>query len=53
MSDTPAVISTSASGTVEIGDELAVKRLGFGAMRLTGEGIWGEPPGERRKRQSG
>ena len=26
-----------------IGDELEVKRLGFGAMRITGEGIWGEP----------
>ncbi|GAB2475142.1 aldo/keto reductase [Jatrophihabitans fulvus] len=31
-----------ASGTVEIGDR-TVHRLGFGAMRLTGKGIWGEP----------
>src|SRR5580698_2007130 len=32
----------------EIGGELAVHRLGFGAMRVTGPGIWGEPadPGE-------
>jgi pyridoxine 4-dehydrogenase len=29
--------------TFEIGGELRVKRLGFGAMRLTGDGIWGEP----------
>src|ERR1700686_4528399 len=32
----------SASGTFKLGDK-AVHRLGFGAMRLTGPGIWGEP----------
>jgi len=32
-----------ASGTFRIGGELEVNRLGFGAMRVTGEGIWGEP----------
>lgn len=32
-----------ASGTFNIGGDLPVYRLGFGAMRLTGEGIWGEP----------
>ena len=32
----------NASGTVRVGD-LSVHRLGFGAMRLTGPGIWGEP----------
>ena len=32
------------SGTFKIGGDLAVYRLGFGAMRLTGPGIWGEPP---------
>ncbi len=31
------------SGTFLIGDELPVRRLGFGAMRLTGDGVWGEP----------
>jgi aryl-alcohol dehydrogenase-like predicted oxidoreductase len=31
------------SGTFKIGGDLPVHRLGFGAMRLTGEGIWGEP----------
>ena len=38
-------ISTSAdsSGNVSLGGELTVNRLGFGAMRLTGEGIWGPP----------
>jgi aryl-alcohol dehydrogenase-like predicted oxidoreductase len=30
------------SGTLEIGD-LTVNRLGFGAMRITGKGVWGEP----------
>jgi aryl-alcohol dehydrogenase-like predicted oxidoreductase len=32
-----------ASGTVSLGGELTVRRLGFGAMRITGEGIWGPP----------
>jgi len=32
------------SGAFAIGGDLLVHRLGFGAMRLTGEGIWGEPP---------
>src|SRR6266516_1798467 len=31
------------SGTFAIGGDLPVRRLGFGAMRLTGSGIWGEP----------
>src|SRR2546429_3700641 len=35
-----------ASGTLTIGGDLEVCRLGFGAMRLTGEGIWG-PPADR------
>jgi aryl-alcohol dehydrogenase-like predicted oxidoreductase len=36
----------AAAGTVTLGGELTVKRLGFGAMRLTGRGIWG-PPADR------
>jgi pyridoxine 4-dehydrogenase len=35
--------SAAASGSFEIGGELAVHRLGFGAMRITGRGVWGEP----------
>src|SRR5512133_2180075 len=31
------------SSTFEIGGDLPVNRLGFGAMRITGEGIWGWP----------
>jgi aryl-alcohol dehydrogenase-like predicted oxidoreductase len=33
----------SQSGTVRIGGERSVVRLGFGAMRITGPGIWGPP----------
>jgi aryl-alcohol dehydrogenase-like predicted oxidoreductase len=40
MSSTP---SAAASGQFRIGGELSVNRLGFGAMRITGKGIWGEP----------
>ena len=32
------------AGTVEIGGDITVNRLGFGAMRITGRGIWGDPP---------
>lgn len=35
--------NAAAAGTLEIGD-LSVNRLSFGAMRITGEGVWGEPP---------
>jgi pyridoxine 4-dehydrogenase len=31
------------SGTFALGGELNVRRLGFGAMRITGDGIWGPP----------
>ena len=33
-----------AAGTVSLGGQVRVNRLGFGAMRLTGKGIWGQPP---------
>jgi pyridoxine 4-dehydrogenase len=33
-----------AAGTIDLGGDLTVNRLGFGAMRITGRGIWGEPP---------
>jgi pyridoxine 4-dehydrogenase len=36
-------LSAAGSGTISLGDELTVNRLGFGAMRLTGDGIWGPP----------
>ena len=31
------------SGTFQIGGDLPIHRLGFGAMRITGNGVWGEP----------
>jgi pyridoxine 4-dehydrogenase len=36
-------LSANAAGKVSLGGEISVHRLGFGAMRLTGEGIWGPP----------
>jgi aryl-alcohol dehydrogenase-like predicted oxidoreductase len=36
-------IPAAAAGELTLGD-LTIRRLGFGAMRITGEGIWGEPP---------
>ena len=38
-SDQPAL----ASGTFDLGDGLTVRRLGYGAMRITGDGVWGPP----------
>jgi pyridoxine 4-dehydrogenase len=40
-----------SAGTFTLGGDLIVNRLGFGAMRITGEGIWGEPkdPDEARR----
>ncbi len=34
----------AAAGTIDLGGDLTVRRLGFGAMRVTGRGIWGDPP---------
>src|SRR5437588_5153698 len=36
-------LSAASAGTVALGGELTVNRLGFGAMRLTGDGVWGPP----------
>ena len=36
-------VDAKASGTFAIGGDMSVNRLGFGAMRITGKGIWGEP----------
>ena len=38
----------SAAGTIGVGGDLTVNRMGFGAMRITGEGIWGEPADHER-----
>ena len=43
--------NAAASGTFVLGGDLPVHRLGFGAMRVTGPGIWGDPsdPSEARR----
>ena len=38
-----AAPTATLSGTITLGGDLTVNRLGFGAMRITGKGIWGEP----------
>jgi len=38
-----ATVNAAESGTLTIGGDLTVHRLGFGAMRITGPGVWGEP----------
>src|SRR5580658_4336102 len=35
-------VSAAAAGTIRLGD-LTVNRLGYGAMRITGKGVWGPP----------
>src|SRR6476661_6968677 len=39
-----AVTTSAVQSTFQLGGDLSVNRLGFGAMRLTGAGIWGWPP---------
>jgi pyridoxine 4-dehydrogenase len=41
MSNQP---TAEAAGTIDVGGDLTVNRTGFGAMRITGDGVWGEPP---------
>jgi len=41
--NTAAEAPAAAAGTLRIGGDREVNRLGFGAMRVTGDGIWGEP----------
>ncbi len=37
-------VNASAAGAIDVGGDLTVARMGFGAMRITGTGIWGDPP---------
>ena len=39
----PQTISANSAGSVNLGAELTVNRLGYGAMRITGSGVWGPP----------
>ena len=46
-----AAINPSANSSFLLGGDLPMNRLGFGAMRLTGEGIWGWPPDRENARK--
>jgi pyridoxine 4-dehydrogenase len=37
-------VTAAAAGTIDLGGDLTINRMGYGAMRITGPGIWGEPP---------
>ena len=43
--------ATEIKKTFQLGGKLEVHRLGFGAMRITGNGIWGEPPDREKAKQ--
>ena len=51
MTEQNTQLNAAAAGTFALGGDLNVNRMGFGAMRITGEGIWGEPedPEEARR----
>lgn len=51
MTQTTDTITARSSGTIDLKDLGTVHRLGFGAMRITGPGIWGEPADRETARQ--
>src|ERR1700719_486860 len=44
--------TAAAAGKIDVGGDLTVNRLGFGAMRITGPGVWGDPPDRDRAIQA-
>ena len=44
MNDTTSDKPVAAGGQITIGGDLTVNRLGYGAMQITGQGVWGDPP---------
>jgi aryl-alcohol dehydrogenase-like predicted oxidoreductase len=46
MPATTATLPAAQAGTITLGGDLTVNRMGYGAMRITGKGIWG-PPADR------
>ena len=44
-----AQANAAKSGSFKIGGDIKINRLGFGAMRITGPGIWGRPTTEPRR----
>ena len=47
----PKLVMAATNSTFNLGGDLTVNRLGFGAMRLTGEGIWGWPPDREKAKK--
>ena len=45
-----ATVTAAAAGMIDVGGDLTAARLGYGAMRITGPGVWGEPPDRDRAR---
>ena len=45
---TTSTLTAALAGSIDIGGDMPVNRFGFGAMRITGEGIWG-PPADREE----
>src|SRR5664279_5907308 len=43
MPATTGVLTAAQAGTITLGGDLTVNRMGYGAMRITGKGIWGPP----------
>jgi aryl-alcohol dehydrogenase-like predicted oxidoreductase len=41
------ILSAAAAGTLTLGNDLTVNRMGYGAMRITGPGIWGPPANKK------
>src|SRR5579884_2022105 len=50
MTSAETTITAAQSGTFTLGGDLRVHRMGFGAMRITGKGIWGEPADPQQAR---
>jgi pyridoxine 4-dehydrogenase len=48
---TEAKVNAAASGTFSLGGDLTINRLGFGAMRIVGDGVWGEPKDPENSRR--
>jgi len=44
--------SAASAGTITIGGDLTVNRMGFGAMRITGQGVWGDPADRKQAQEA-
>jgi aryl-alcohol dehydrogenase-like predicted oxidoreductase len=44
--------TAAAAGKIDVGGDVTANRLGFGAMRITGPGVWGDPPDRERAIQA-